>query len=55
MKNAVKLLKTYHRPHSSLNKPLNRVTGFNFVLLTPDDVTDRLSRNVGKELPLFTT
>jgi len=31
------------------------VAGFSFVFLTPDEATDRLSRNIHKELPLLPT
>jgi len=34
-------------------KLLTRVTGFLFGFLILEDKTDRLSRNVGKELPLL--
>ena len=34
-------------------KPLTTVTGFLFGFFIPEDGTDRLSRNVGKELPLL--
>ena len=35
-------------------KPPTRVTGFLLGSLTLEDGTDRLSRNVGKKLPLLT-
>ena len=48
------LLRTYHRLHFSLyNKPRTRAAGLFFLLFTLEDGTDRLSRNVGKRLPLL--
>ena len=47
------LLRTYHRPHSSLYNPPTRVTGFLLGYLISEEGTDRLSRNVGKELLLL--
>jgi len=43
----------YHRPSSSLYKPRTTVPGILFGFLTVKDETDRLSRNVGKKLPLL--
>jgi hypothetical protein len=48
-------LGTYLCPHYSLYTSRTRDTGFLVGFLTLEYGTDRLSRNVGKELPLLTT
>jgi len=46
------LLRTYHRPHSSLYKICIGTAGFLFGFLTKEAAADRLSRNVSKLLLL---
>jgi hypothetical protein len=48
------LLETLHRPHSTLYEHCTGIASFLFRFLIPEDGTDRLSRNVGKELPPLT-
>jgi hypothetical protein len=47
------LLRTFHRPHFSLYKHRIGTAGFLFGFLKLEAGTDRLSRNVGKKLPLL--
>jgi len=47
------LLRTFHRPNFSLHKHRIGTAGFLFGLLNLEAGTDRLSRNVGKKLPLL--
>ena len=46
-------LRHFQHLHSSLYVLRFGVTGFFFGFLKPEDGTDRLSRNVGKKLPLL--
>jgi len=47
------LQRYFHRPNFSLYKLRIGATGFSFGFLNPEDETYRLSRNVGKKLPLL--